>query len=118
MRLALACMSVLLMLALCCVGLDPEHILGELAKKTLDYYFMELNAAYTSQMTNIFQKCYPTGPNAPVGFHVIPASTDPGDFMPMVLRSVNMSASRSFSYFSKHTAGIAAPVYSATDDEY
>ena len=93
--------------------------MGELGEKLIDYYFMELSSGNTSKMTDMFKDCYPNGPNAPVGFNVIPASSDPGDFMPLVLRSINMSALRSGSYFSKRSTDTAAPVFSTLGlDDY
>ena len=86
------------------VGLKPEDLLRQLAKKNVDYYFLEVMPKYTSKMTNIFKGCYPQSENASCGFHVLPMNTSADSFMPTMLRSITMSASRASSYFSKSTS--------------
>ncbi|KAL0019774.1 hypothetical protein WJX79_007868 [Trebouxia sp. C0005] len=82
-------------------GLNPEKMLHELASKNVDYYFLEVQSRDTTKMTDIFKGCYPSGGNASCGFHVLPTGASPDSFMPAMLRSITMSASRAISYFSQ-----------------
>ena len=85
-------------------GLKPEDMLRQLAKKNVDYHFLEVNSSYTTKMTNIFKACYPQDGNASCSFNVLPLGTNPAKFMPTVLRSITMSASKVDSYFSKSSS--------------
>ena len=87
--------------AICTTGLNPEELLQKLAAKNVDYYFIAVAPRCTTTMTDIFQKCYFQRANASCAFKVLPSNASPASFMPAMLNSIRMSASRASSYFSK-----------------
>jgi hypothetical protein len=72
-------------------GLVPEDLLRKLCNKSVDYYFVKINAS-TDQMIAIFEQVYQ---NSGQSFQVFNIGDNPAEFLPLVIKSVASSILRS-----------------------